>query len=122
VYFSYSRVFDGLDFPDPLPQFIEDSDASFDECTAIWRRLDAFGAAIEERHAKRVLNVGDRPRDGGLGYRKLCGGLRPASGLRHSQQNLQFMELESVDAVVVMHNATYTVWLYSPQKIAIVEA
>jgi hypothetical protein len=49
-------------------------------------------------------------------------GLRHASGLRHSEQNLQFMELESVDAVVAMHNATYTVWLYRPQKIAIVEA
>jgi hypothetical protein len=28
---------------------------------------------------------------------------------RHSEQNLQFMELESVDAVVARHNATYTV-------------
>jgi hypothetical protein len=68
-----------------------------------------FGAAIEERHAKRVLHVGDRPRDGGLGQRKLCGGLRHASGLRHFEQNLQFMELESVDAAVATHNAPYTV-------------
>jgi hypothetical protein len=29
-----------------------------------------------------------------------------AIGLRHSEQNLQFMELESVDAVVATHNAT----------------
>jgi hypothetical protein len=109
VYFSHCRVLDSLDFPDPLPQFIEDCDASLDECTAIRRRLDAFGATIEERHAKRVLHVGDGPRDGGLGDRKLRGGLRHASGLRHSEQNLQFVELESVDAVVAMHNATYTV-------------
>jgi hypothetical protein len=109
VYFSYCRVLDGLDFPDPLPEFIEDGDASLDEYAAIRRRLDTFGAAIEERHAKRVLHVGDGPRDGRLGHRKLCGCLRHASGLRHSKQNLQFMELEPVDAVVAMHNATYTV-------------
>jgi hypothetical protein len=53
--------------------------------------------------------VGPRVRSGRLGQRKLCGGLRHASGLRHSEQNLQFMELESVDAVIAMHNATYTV-------------
>jgi hypothetical protein len=46
---------------------------------------------------------------GGLGHRKLCGGLRHASGLRHSEQNLQFMELESVDTAVAAHNAPYTV-------------
>jgi hypothetical protein len=122
VYFSYCRVLDGLDFPDPLLEFIEDDNTSLDECAAIRRRLDAFGTAIEERHAERVLHVGDGSRDGGLGQRKLGGGLRHASGLCHSEQNLQFMELESIDAVVAMHNATYTVWLYSPQKIAIVEA
>src|SRR6516225_6815793 len=72
-------------------------------------RPDAFGAAIEERHAKRALHVGNRSRDCGLGHRKLCGCLRHASGLRHSEQNLQFMELESIDAVVAMHDATYTV-------------
>jgi hypothetical protein len=65
------RVLDGLDFPDPLPEFIEDGDASLDECAAIRRRLDAFGAAVEERHAKSVLHVGDGPRDGRLGQRKL---------------------------------------------------
>jgi hypothetical protein len=53
--------------------------------------------------------VGPRVRSGRLGQRKLCGGLGHASGLRHSEQNLQFMELESVDAVIAMHNATYTV-------------
>ena len=109
VYFSCCRVLDGLDFPDPLPEFIEDGDASLDKYAAIRRRLDTFGAAIEERHAKRVLHVGDGPRDGRLGHRKLCGCLRHASGLCHSKQNLQFVELESVDAVVAMHNATYTV-------------
>src|SRR6516162_7768984 len=85
------------------------ADASLDECAAIRRRPDAFGAAIEERHAKRALHVGNRSRDCGLGHRKLCGCLRHASGLRHSEQNLQFMELESIDAVVAMHDATYTV-------------
>ena len=34
VYFSYCRVLDGLDFPDPLPEFIEDGDASLDEYAA----------------------------------------------------------------------------------------
>src|SRR5262245_25547695 len=62
------------------------------------------GAAIEERHAKRVLHVGDGPRDGGLGNRKLCGGLRHASGLRDCEQNVQLMELESVHAVVALHD------------------
>src|SRR5215510_15421566 len=62
------------------------------------------GAAIEERHAKRVLHVGDCPRDGGLGNSKLCGSLRHASGLRHSEQNVQLMELESVHAVVALHD------------------
>src|SRR5262249_44780031 len=109
VYFSYCRVLDGLDFSDPLSEFVEDSNTSLDECAAIRGRLDAFGAAIEERHAKRVLHVGDGPRDGGLGYRKLCGGLRHASGLRHSQQNVQLMKLESIHAGVALHNATYTV-------------
>jgi hypothetical protein len=38
------------------------------------------------------------------------GAARIASGgLRHSEQNLQFMEVESVDAVIAMHNAAYTV-------------
>jgi hypothetical protein len=48
VHFSYCRVLDELDFPDPLPEFIKDSDASLDKCAAIRCRLDAFGAAIEE--------------------------------------------------------------------------
>src|SRR5262249_47616390 len=30
MYFSCCRVLDGLDFPDPLPEFIEDCDASND--------------------------------------------------------------------------------------------
>ena len=37
------------------------------------------------------------------------GGLRHASGLRHSEQNVQLMKLESIHAVVALHNATYTV-------------
>ena len=61
VYFSYCRVLDALDFPDPLPEFIEDGDASLDECAAIRRRLDAFGAAVEERHAKRPPQRAEPP-------------------------------------------------------------
>ena len=34
---------------------------------------------------------------------------RDTPSVRHSVQNLQFMELESVDAAVATHNAPYTV-------------
>src|SRR5215510_693119 len=109
THLSSGRVRDGFDVFDPLQEFIKNSDASLDESAAIRRRLGAFGAAIEERHAKRVLHVGDGSRDGGLRNCKLCGGLCHASSLGHLEQNAQFMELESVCATVALHNATLTV-------------
>src|SRR5436305_15024964 len=61
VYFSYCRVLEGLDFLDPLPKSIEDSNTALDECSAIWRRLAAFAAAITERHARGALQLAGRP-------------------------------------------------------------
>src|SRR5262249_56056026 len=58
----------------------------------------------EEGRGKGVVHVGDWRGDGGLGNWKPCGGLRHASGLRHSEQNVQLMELESVHAVVALHD------------------
>ena len=87
-----------------MPEFIEDGDASLDERAAIRRRLDAARPAIEERYAERVLHIGDCPRDGGLGNCKLCGGLRHASGLRHSKKNVQLMQLEVAHAVIALHD------------------
>src|SRR5438128_457277 len=59
THLSCGRVRDGLDLLDPLQELIKDSDASLDESAAGRRRLDALGAAIEERDTKRVLHVGD---------------------------------------------------------------
>jgi hypothetical protein len=92
-----------------LLEFIKDGDSSLDECTAIRRRLDASRVTIEKTHPKRALHIGDRPRDGGLGYRQLRSGSCHASGVCHSEQDAELMELESAHAEVGLHNGTHTI-------------
>src|SRR5262249_10277886 len=58
-----------------------------------------------KRDTPSVCSMSERwPSRRQLGNRKLCGGLRHASSLRHNEQNVQLMELESVHAVVALHD------------------
>jgi len=43
-----------------LPHLVEDVDTAFEQRFAIARQLDAPGAAIEQLHLERLLEIGNR--------------------------------------------------------------
>src|SRR5262249_9277845 len=57
------RIGEELDVLHALAQLVEHGDASPDDGLAVLRRRDAPGAAFEQPHAERMLEIGDRARD-----------------------------------------------------------
>jgi hypothetical protein len=64
--FSYGRVGEKGDLVYALFQFVEDSNAAFDERGTVLSWLNTLRAAIQETDAESPLHVGDRFRNGGL--------------------------------------------------------
>ena len=59
------------------------------------RGLDAVRASIEQPHTERVLKIGDRFRNGGLGNSKLLSRLRYAAALNGREERMQVPQLEA---------------------------
>ena len=59
--FTRCRVGKKLDFPDPLIEFIERGDASFEQCTPKFRWLDAVRTTVKQWHTECLFCVGQRP-------------------------------------------------------------
>jgi hypothetical protein len=68
--FAGRRIGQKLDFPDPLIEFVECSNTAFEESAAILRELDALRTAVEQWYAENLFSIGERSRNGRLGYRK----------------------------------------------------
>src|SRR5262249_48644561 len=66
-YFSSGRVGQEFDVPDALLQLVENRDAAFKEHVTVDRWLDASRAAVEKPYSKRVFEIGDHLRNGGMG-------------------------------------------------------
>src|SRR5271154_2685685 len=60
TYFSRRRVCERFNFLDSLPQFIEYDVPALEQRGSVDRRLDAPRAAIEQAHAQRAFQIGDR--------------------------------------------------------------
>ena len=54
----------------------------------------AVRTAVEQRYAERLFRIGERSRNGGLGYRKSSCRFRHTARLGHSQENFQLPQLE----------------------------
>src|SRR5690242_4750904 len=61
--FTCGWIGEVLDVLYALPQFIEYHSASFNKGMAVGRWLNASPGAINQAHAQRMLEVGDRLRD-----------------------------------------------------------
>ena len=59
-YLPRRRIGKGRDVLNALSQFVEHCDAALDQRAAIWCRLYALPAAVEQAHAEGVFEVGDR--------------------------------------------------------------
>ena len=87
------RIGQKLDILHRLPQVIEYSRAALKQGAAILGRFNALAAAVEQAYANGVLQLRDRPRNGGLGSIQDRGRLAHAAGLHHAHQNVQIVQL-----------------------------
>ena len=92
--FSGSRIGKELDFPDRLPQIVEDRDGPSQQCRAIERWYDSLNAALEKLHTERVFHFRNRLGDGRLGHGQFRGGLSHAAAFGDRHQNTQLPQLE----------------------------
>jgi hypothetical protein len=59
-YLSHRRISKGRDVLNTLPQLVEHCDAALDKRAAIWCRLYALPAPVEETHAEGLFEAGNR--------------------------------------------------------------
>src|SRR5262249_44122517 len=59
--FTDRRIGQELDALHALTQLIEDGCTAAEQCAAVLSRLDTSAAAIEQTHAERMFQLGDRP-------------------------------------------------------------
>jgi hypothetical protein len=91
--FARRRIGEKFDVPDPLPELVEHGEAAPDDRLAVLRRLDAPGAALEQPHAERMLEIGDRARDCRLRGAETLRRLRHAAGLDHRHEHAHVVQL-----------------------------
>src|SRR5262249_15176070 len=87
--FARARISEELDVANALLELVERDRAALEQGTAIHGRLDALGAAVEQPHAQRMLEVGDDLRNGGLRHPELCGRLGHAAALHDREEDMQ---------------------------------
>src|SRR6202040_647453 len=74
---------------------------------AVERRLDALRAAVEQPHAERLLEAGDRSRDDRARDRQAVGGPRHVALLDHGHEDVEVVRVEAAtDAVRPVHVAS----------------
>ena len=84
-----------LDVAYALTKLIEHNTAAFEQRVRIQGWFDASGAAIEQAHAKRVLQPAYRFRNRGLRHRQTVCRFRHASRLNDGDQNMEIPQLEA---------------------------
>ncbi len=93
-HFPRGRIGQEFDVPDALLQFVENSDAAFEERVAVDRRLDATGAAVEKPHSERVFEIGDHLGNGGVGNTEVSRRLGHAAALNDGREDMQVPQLK----------------------------
>ena len=86
---------DVLDVPDALPQLVEGGPAAPQQGFAIGSGNDTLRAAIEQPHAERMLQGGDRFRDRRSRDAELGAGPRHAAVLDHGEEDEQVAQPQS---------------------------
>jgi hypothetical protein len=83
-----------LDVPDALLQFIEYRSTASEQRATVHRRLNTVRTSIEQPHTERLLKIGDRFRNGGLGNSKMLSRLGHAAALSGREKCVQVPQLE----------------------------
>jgi hypothetical protein len=79
-----------------------------------------LATAIKQAHAEGMLQLGDRPRDGGLGRIEAPRCLAHAAGLRDSHQHVEIMQLDSApDTIADLHATLISEWICFDRIIAL---
>ena len=94
-----------VDVGNALSQFIEDYSAPLDEGVTIVRRLDPLSRAVEETHAERMFEVGDRLRDGGLRHVETTDRLAHAACSDHGHQDVEVPQLDAASQTFIPWHA-----------------
>ena len=98
------RVGEALDVPDALAHLIEDRDPAFEQRLSVHGGPDAPRAAIEESHAERMFQFGNRLRHNRVRDRELFSCFRDAARLRHSHQHMKVSQPDAAaNAICPLH-------------------
>jgi hypothetical protein len=100
------RIGEEFDVLHALAQLVENRDAAPDDGLAVLRRRDAPGAAFEQAHAERMLEIGNRARDCRLRGAESLRRLGHAARLDHRHEHAHVVQLQATfDAVDRAHGA-----------------
>jgi len=94
-----------VDVRNALAQFIEDDSAPLDEGVTIGRRFNPLSRAVEETHAERMFEVGDRLRDGGLRHVEAADRLAHAACGDHGHQDVEVPQLDAASQTFIPWHA-----------------
>ena len=107
------------DVLDSLLDLVEGSYAPFEQRVAVLRRFDALRVAVEETHADRLFQLGDRSGNGGLGCVEERGRLAHAASLHNGRQNVEVMQLDPTsNPIVRLHGEDPSQFCIGVSKIA----
>src|SRR5262249_47558439 len=95
------RVGKELDVLHALAQVVEDGDAAFLQGETIERRRNAAPAAIDQPHAERVLQLGDRLRYGRLRDIEPARRLAHAAGVDQRGEDVEVAQLQAALGALV---------------------
>src|SRR5262249_5186023 len=92
---------------DTLLELVEHDGSAPQKRTAKRCWLDTLGTAIEKPNAERVLEVGNRPRNGRLGSRKKLRSLAHAASFNDGHQNTEIVQTDpAFDTPAFVHDAS----------------
>ncbi len=115
--FPRRRVGEKLDVLHALAQLVENSYSAIEQRATILGRLDTLALAVEQAHAERVLQVGNRFRNVGLGGVQLLRRLPHAAGLHDCHKDVHVLQPDpSADAVTHLHDFIPYGNTYNPIK------
>jgi hypothetical protein len=83
-----------LNIPDALLQFIEHGSTASEQRVTVHGRLNPLRASIKQPHTERLLKIGDRIGNSGLGNAKLSSRLGHAAALNSREECMQVPQLE----------------------------
>src|ERR1700736_1401021 len=92
---SDGRVEQRLDVLHAMPQLVEYSQTTLNQCSAIECRFDAVWCAVQQRCAEQVLHVGNSLRNRRLGDCQNSSRLRHASLFHYGEKNVEVAQFEA---------------------------